>query len=183
MKNVNKKLLIVTIVALVLAVSCVVGTFAYLAMKTESITNVFTSGNVKITLTETPDLNLKMVPGETITKDPVVTVLGDSETSWVFVKITKSTDLDTYIEYSVATGWTEVEAGVWGREVTASAEDQAFQVLTNNTVTVKSGLTSAQMEAVTEGEADVSLTLTAYAIQKDGFETLADAWTEAKKLG
>ena len=80
-----------------------------------------------------------MVPGNAIEKDPTVTVKSGSEECWLFVKVEESANLDTYIDYAIADGWTELEegSGVYYREVAASQADTAFSVLNDNKVSVK----------------------------------------------
>ncbi len=81
------------IVALVLTLSLVgafalAATMAYLTGQTQPITNAFTVGDIEITLTETgwgEDFKGKIVPGETIAKDPTVTVKANSEPCYLFV--------------------------------------------------------------------------------------------------
>ena len=105
---------IITIIATVLICCCVAGgTYAWLVAKSDTVTNVFTVGDINVTLTESKDLDLKMMPGKTITKDPQVTVKANSEACWLFVKIEKSADVDAFLEYSVDSGWTEL-SGVDG---------------------------------------------------------------------
>ena len=74
-----KKKTIAVVLALVLVICCAVGgVLAWLTDTTDSITNTFTVGNVKIDLAESKNLDLKMVPGQTIKKDPKVTVKANS---------------------------------------------------------------------------------------------------------
>ena len=172
----------VLVLALVLALGCVIGgTIAWLTAKTAPVVNTFTVGDISITLTETTD-NFKMVPGNTIAKDPVVTVKADSEDCWLFVKIEKANDLDTYITYTVDSGWTALTGvdGVYYRTVSASNTDQVFNVLKDNQVTVKDTVTKEMMEGLKAETAELpTLTFTAYAVQKDNVATAADAWTKA----
>ena len=120
-----------------------------------------------------------MVPGNTIAKDPTVTVKANSEACWLFVKVTGSTNLKDFITYAIAEGWTELEAGVYYREVPASTADQTFSVLAGNAVTVKSNVTKTKLEtAKTDAP---TLTFKAYAIQKDHFTTADAAWAEVSK--
>ena len=177
----KKTLMVALAFVLVIAMS-VAGTFAYLTAKTDAVVNTFTVGKVDIDLTETKDLDLKMIPGKTITKDPKVTVIAGSEDSWVFVKINASENLGTYIDYTVDTSvWTALDnvEGVYWCKVTNVTADQALKVLANDEVTVKN-VTSEQMAAAT-GENAPTLTFTAYAIQQAGFETAAAAWAEVSK--
>lgn len=171
---------LITIVLTVLACLCVVGTtLAFLVDKTDSIVNTFTVGNVDIELTETANLDLKLVPGKELTKDPKVTVKANSETCWLFVKVEKSNNIDTYLDVVMAEGWTPLggTTEVYYREVTSSAtDDQSFAVLKGNKVTVKNSVTKAQLDSIkTQGP---TLTFTAYAVQKDGL-TVEQAWEQA----
>ena len=176
----KKTLISIIAVALVLCVS-VGGVLAYLMDKTNSVTNTFTVGDINITLAETTGDDYKMIPGETLDKDPLVTVKAGSETCWLFVKVDKSENFDTYMTYTMATGWTELESGVFYREVAANAkDDQVFGVLADDRVTVKGTVTKTLMISLTEATYP-KLTFTAYAIQKAGFNTAAAAWAEASK--
>lgn len=181
MKNMKKSIALV--LALVLVVGGVVGgTIAWLTDKTEEIKNTFTVGNIDITLAETTT-DYKMIPGETIAKDPKVTVVGGSEACWLFVKITESANLDDFITYAPVEDWIALEGndGVYYREVAAAADDQEFAVLEGNEVTVNGDVTKAKMDAIEDGTAtEPTLTFKAYAIQKAGFDTAADAWEEVK---
>lgn len=178
-----KKKSIAVVLALVLLVCCAVGgVLAWLTDTTGPVENTFTVGNVDITLAESENLNLKMVPGQTIDKDPKVTVDGGSEDCWLFVKVEKS-NLDDFITYVIADGWTQLpgEEGVYYRAVSASESNQDFYVLTGNQVTVKTDVTKTMMDDLNkDGAVQPTLTFTAYACQKAGFETdVAGAWTAA----
>ena len=174
-----KKKTLALVLALTLLVAGVVGgTLAWLTDRTAEVKNTFTVGDINIGLTETTT-DYKMVPGNTIAKDPTVTVKANSEACWLFVKVTESANLDDFITYAIATGWTELEAGVYYREVPASAADQTFSVLAGDAVTVKSDVTRAMLEtAKTDAP---TLTFKAYAIQKDHFATADAAWAEVSK--
>lgn len=185
MKSKKKLALASAIVAV--AVFAAGATLAWLTDKTETITNTFTVGNVDISLEETTS-DYKMVPGNTIAKDPKITVEARSEACWLFVKIDESTTLDDYISYGIADGWTALNGvnGVYYREVSASASDQDFVVLktngTNSQVLVKNTVTKDKMEALSaEGAIQPTLSFTAYAVQKDNIDTAAAAWAEASK--
>lgn len=175
----RKKLLILIACLSVVLCTLVTGTIAWLTDKTDSITNEFTPSDISITLTESENLDLKMVPGKAIAKDPKVTVKANSEPCWIFVKIEESTNFDTFMTYAIADGWTQLTGvdGVYYREVSSSTEAQKFSVLANDQVTVKSEVTKLQMNALTT-ENYPTLTFTAYAIQQEGFETANDAWNE-----
>lgn len=172
-----KKKVLICVVAVVLVLCCAVGgTIAWLTAKTDSVVNTFTVGDINITLAET-EREYKMVPGNELEKDPKVTVEANSEACWLFVKVEKSANLDNFITYTIADGWTELETGVYYREVGASDADQVFEVLTGSKVTVKENVTKEQMNALTK-ENYPTLTFTAYAVQKDNIDSAATAWTK-----
>lgn len=153
------------------------GTIAWLTANTTPVVNTFTPSNIDITLAETKE-DFKMVPGSTIAKDPKVTVVAGSENCWLFVKIDESTVLDTYISYTVASGWTPLTGvdGVYYRE--ASAGD-TFSVLAGDTVTVNNTVTKELMDALeVTGATQPTLTFTAYAVQKENVGTAAEAWAK-----
>lgn len=176
-----KKKTLALVLALTLLVAGVVGgTLAWLTDRTAEVKNTFTVGDINIGLTETTT-DYKMVPGNTIAKDPTVTVKANSEACWLFVKVTESTDLKDFITYAIAEGWTALPGvdGVFYREVPASAADQTFSVLAGDAVTVKSDVTRTMLEtAKTDAP---TLTFKAYAIQKDHFATADAAWAEVSK--
>ena len=176
-----KKTLTVVIALVLVVVMSVAGTVAYLTATTDPVVNTFTVGNIDITLAESKNLNLKMVPGNDITKDPKVTVVGGSEACWLFVKVEKSGDLDKFVTYNIADGWTELTGvdGVFYREVAASESNQEFAVLKDNKVTVKDTVTKAMMDALNvEGATKPTLTFTAYAVQKDNIADPVTAWNQ-----
>ena len=180
-RGVATKVLVMTLALMLVVGLSVGGTLAWLTAKTNSVVNTFTVGNIDITLGETKS-DFKMVPGATIAKDPVATVLAGSEDCYLFVKIEESENLDNFITYTVAEGWTELQTGVYYREVGAKAADQAFSVLANDQVTVKTDVTKDMMDAIENQQAtNPTLTFTAYAIQKEGFATAAAAWAEVSK--
>lgn len=174
-----KKKTLALVLALTLLVAGIVGgTLAWLTDRTAEVKNTFTVGDINIGLTETTT-DYKMVPGNTIAKDPTVTVKANSEACWLFVKVTESTDLKDFITYTIANGWTKLQDGVYYREVPASAADQTFSVLADDAVTVKSDVTRTMLEtAKTDAP---TLTFQAYAIQRDHFATADAAWAEVSK--
>ena len=130
MKNMKRS--VALLVAIALLIGCAAGgTMAWLTMKTAPVVNTFTTSDINITLDEGAGLDLKMVPGKTITKDPKVTVLKDSEDSYLFVEITESENFKDFMTYEIAEGWTLLEGtkNVYVREVTKSDKAQEFYVL------------------------------------------------------
>lgn len=176
-----KKKIAISIVAVALVLCCAIGgTLAWLTDKTGPVVNTFTVGDINIDLTET-EREYKMVPGNTIAKDPKVTVEAGSEACWLFVKVTKSGNFDQFLTYAMADGWTQYEGttDVWYRTVPASNANQEFEVLKNNAVTVKGEVTKEMMTS--SGFTNPTLTFKAAAVQTANL-TLAQAYAEAEKL-
>ncbi len=178
----------ISVAAIALVLCCAIGgTLAWLSTKTASVVNTFTNGDINITLTETTGETYKMVPGNTIAKDPKVTVKAGSEACWLFVKVEKSdnAEFSKFMTYEIADGWTkldsETETGVYYREVKETTADAAFTVLKDDKVTVNSTVTKTMLNELTDTTRP-TLTFTAYAVQKANFETAAAAWEVAKTL-
>lgn len=173
---------VLSIVAVVLVLCCAIGgTLAWLTDKTASVKNTFTVGDINIELTETTT-NYKMVPGNTISKDPKVTVKANSEACWLFVKVEKSANFDSFMTYDMAGGWTELSSvtgvtGVYYREVAATTAATDFSVLKGDSVSVKDTVTKADLNALTQNTFP-TLTFTAYAVQKDNVADVATAWSK-----
>ena len=177
-----KKKLTVSLAVLALVACMTAGaTLAWLTAKTSSVTNTFTYGDINIELKETTGESYKMVPGNTIAKDPKVTVKANSEACWLFVKVEKSGNFDSFMEYGIASGWTKLDGvdGVYYREVDSFTTDTVFDVLSGNSVTVKTTVTKEQFNSLTSTTMP-TLTFTAYACQKDNVSTAADAWNLVK---
>ena len=161
----KKKSLALLLAIAIVVVGAVAGTVAWLTDKTPSVTNTFTTSDINIELKETKN-NFQMIPGWTIGKDPKVTVKAGSEACYLFVKLEKSANFDTFMTYEMADGWQALpgNAGVYYREVAAATADTTFEVLKDNQVTVRDDVTKAQMNALTE-DTYPTLTVTAYASQ------------------
>lgn len=209
MKTKKKAFLTIACAALLVAAS-VIGTMAYLTSK-DTVVNTFTVGNVAIKLDEAKantDGTLvagadrvkantyKLIPGHTYNKDPMVTVLKGSESSYIklLVTVTKSSELDaigvdllTTFEGYVSTNWiykgnTEDTTAdtrtyeFWYKETVAALDaDVALDALFNQIV-VPGEITNAQLATI-EG---MTITVNAYAIQADGFANAEAAWEAYK---
>jgi len=177
---------LVALLALVLVIGCSLGgTLAWLTDKTDAVTNTFTVGDINITLTET-ERKYKILPGVDIPKDPKVTVEANSEACWLFVKVDEvnwppftEEDGALKVNYGIADGWKRLDEenhpGVYYREVDAATAEKgaAYGVLLNNEVTVSENLTKTEVNSITTKP---QLTFTAYAVQKEGVNTAAEAW-------
>lgn len=180
-KNTRNRILLTALAALLLVVVAVGGTMAYLKASTVTVTNTFTSSKVGVTLTETTGSTYQVIPGVNITKDPKVTVDADVE-AYVFVKVEKTGTWPTGVTYDIADGWTQHTANndiyiyyrVYNPDATP-AQAKEFAVIKNNTITVPSTLTNADLQSPKFD--NPQLKFTAYAIQKAGFDTPEAAWT------
>lgn len=167
--------------ALVLMVATIAGTLAYLTDKTAAISNTFTSGKVKITLTNEVNVSTyKLLPGKKYDYKPVVTVVADSEDCYLFVKVVNNIagleeSGDTTIANQLtANGWTLLSGNVYSHSiVTSSNADQKVNVFKDFTISK-----TADNENF-ENIATKTIEITAYAIQADGFNNATEAWTAA----
>lgn len=202
-KNLSMKA-VVLLLAVVLMIGCVAGgTLAYLMAKSATVTNTFVAGEIgTLALSETKGKlendkkQFTVIPGVDIEKDPVVTFNGNNVTAYVFVKVdaqdwSVSTDGKTYslgsnqkVKWEIADGWTKLNENVFYREVTAdtdtenTAETEKYDIIKDNKITVSSEITKADIKNYTK-----DLSFTAYAIQRDAFENVSEAWTQAQNAG
>ena len=189
--------LVVAMLAVTLLIGCAIGgTVAWLTATTDSVVNTFTYGDINIELTETKPENkqAKIIPGVNIEKDPKVTVNPNSEACYLFVKITEEnwptfteTDGTTKkVSYGIPTDWKPLagETGVYYREVDAATANAGVsyyilkgdETYPHGVVTVSENLTKEDIKNIAT---DPTLTFTAYAVQKEGINTAADAWAVA----
>ena len=181
MKKMFKVMLLVLCAALLVA-GRVLGTLAYLQMKTGTVTNTFTVGQVAITLQEyginadgskdtsttttTGISDIKLVPGRVIEKNPFIKVAANSEECYLFAKVVNGLGDDATI--AMAAGWTQVtgtDYWVYGTKVAANAEVDIFTSFKCSTG-VENGKTYTNN----------AIAVTAYAIQAEGFADAQAAW-------
>ena len=155
------------------------GTAAWLAAKSDPIASTFTFGDINITLTETDpqEQPTKIIPGVDIKKDLKVTVLADSVDCWLFLKVKETgTFVDGKVTYSMDDGWKKgngIPEGFYYREVRDVTADREFSVLKGDKITVSKELTKEDIQNITT---QPTLTFTAYAVQREGIDTAAEAW-------
>ncbi len=195
-RNSALKVALTTFAVCLMIFSVIGGSLAWLMTSTDPIVNVFTYGDIRITLTETKGEELsdgryfKMTPGKVIEKDPKISVLADSEDCWLFVKIDESSDkaLSDYIEYTIADGWTALQEapGVYFRTVDNSSEAQTFSVLKDDKVTSKGSVTLEMLQEL-DGSNYPKMTFTGYAVQRDmsidAIDSAAEAWALISQSG
>lgn len=192
----RKILVSLAALALVAAIS-IGGTLAYLTSKA-TVTNTFTVGSVNITLDEAEvttagvpvtgadrrdNNSYKLMPGHEYTKDPTVHIAADSEDSYIFVKVenglekfeSSNTGYDKIADQITANGWTALPsvAGVYYKEYTTQNTVKDEPVFGNFKI-------ADNAQSITDwgNAADAKIIVTAYAIQKDGMNDAADAWSK-----
>ena len=202
------KVLGLMMAAVLLVSATIFGTMAYLT-STDEVTNTFTVGNVAITLDEAKvdattgkkitgegaarvkENSYKLLPGHEYDKDPTVHVAADSEECWLFVKVENGISAiedssNTIASQLEANNWTPVAEGsnVYCRETTNKAGDNqvVFEHFTisgnvdNNTL---AGFATTYEEG-NKTPATNFITVTAYAVQRDGFDNAKAAWDAAQ---
>ena len=193
MKKKTKALMLV-LCAVLLVTASVLGTMAYLT-STDQVVNTFTVGKVAITLDEakvkedgTPvagaarvkENAYHLLPGHTYTKDPTVHVQANSEDSFIFVKVENGIanyEAGTTIAAQIAAnGWTALDgvANVYYKAYTKSAEITNLPVFGNFTIANHADAA----DSWNNFSAETNVTVTAYAVQQDGFASAAAAWGE-----
>lgn len=191
MKKTSKALLLMLCAVLLVAAS-VLGTMAYLT-STDTVNNTFTVGKVAITLDEAPvDDNgdattgsrvkantYNLLPGHAYDKDPTVHVEANSENCYLFVKVENGIsafeDTTNPIANQItAKGWTALTGvtGVYYKEHTKATTATDYVVFEEFKID-----DNAQSVSGWDNAASAKITVTAYAIQKDGFANAAAAWT------
>lgn len=161
------------------------GTAAWLAAKSDPIASTFTFGDINITLKdEDPQEGpTKIIPGVDIKKDLKVTVQADSVDCWLFVRVKETgTFVPGKVTYAIADGWTKgdgspIPEDVYYRQVNGATTDSEFPILKGNKIIVSDALTKEDIQSIVTNP---TLTFTAYAVQKEGINTAADAW---EKIG
>ena len=172
-----KKKLIMAVLSLSCVVTLGIGSvIAYFSSHSGPVVNSFTVGMVELTLMETTGDTYQMIPGATVEKNPVVTVLGGSEDCYVYVQLERTGNLDSYVTYELDDGWHVLGGidGVYYRQVSHSAVNKSYHVFKNDQLMVKSNLTKEKLAAI--GENECTMTVTAYAIQAVGIESASDGW-------
>ena len=198
MKTRSKALLLI-LCAMLLLIASALGTVAYLTVQ-DTVTNTFSVGQVKITTNEGSEGKRSMrarsngapvdendhilMPGHTYTKDHTIHVDAVSEDSYIFVKVengiasyeaassAEEGGYRTIADQITANGWTALEsaADVYYREYAKSSAGSDFAVF--DTFKIADNANDAE----SWGRCDAQVAVTAYAVQKDGFDTASAAW-------
>lgn len=214
----KKTISILALVVLVAAVS-ILGTMAYLT-STDTVTNTFTVGKVEIKLDEAKvnadgkpvdkqgnvvtelasadrvkQNSYKLMPGHSYTKDPTVTVVKGSESSYVRLLVTVKFDnalTDATIATSLDSIFTGYNATDWNRTNKSVSEDNttityeyryknAVGATSDSDVKLSALFTGFTVPGTWTGDnlnavGGFTITVVAQAIQADGFTTADAAW-------
>lgn len=195
-----RRILLLVGCAVLLVCLSVGATLAYLTSQTGVVKNTFTVGNVTITLDEVKvdvygkadttaerviENTYKLIPGHHYTKDPTIHVQAGSEKCWLFVKVENDIvgiEKETTIAAQMsANNWKALEVNGMTVEnvyyydgvVDASAA-QVDQVVFSS-FDLMDGLQGANLTEYNNN----TITVQAYAVQADGFDTAAAAWEAA----
>lgn len=202
----DKKIVASCIAIAVLLFGIIAGTLAFLQDNTGVIENEFTYGDIEITLTEAvvdeygvaaipaarTDQNqeYKLIPGHSYVKDPTVTVTADSEAAFVYLLIDnpiaslEDSTAGTIASQMSTAGWSVLSTGtgepvrvnghslsgtqtIYYKAVSSSSSDQDLTSFETLNIAADANVTSAD---------SLSIDVTAYAVQQDGFNSAMDAW-------
>lgn len=197
----KSKALLLTLCAVLLVTASMLGTMAYLT-STDEVKNTFTVGSVAITLDETDVDNsttgadrdransYKLLPGHEYKKDPTIHVDANSEDCFLFVKVENEiADIEKagteVAEQMAKNGWVTVEGQtkvyVYVGKTTGATNPATVQAGTNVDVFEKLAIDGNVDNNTLNGYAGKTIKVTAYAVQKDGFEgkSAKEIWTNA----
>lgn len=215
MKTGNKILLWCLCIVAVVVIS-VTGTLAYLTDR-DSAVNTFTVGQVDITLDEakvntdgTPvkgaervqENEYHLIPGQTYTKDPMITVKAGSAKSYVRMMVTlnnadKLLEIfgeeflpENYVEGWDSSIWECVKVGKIAEDNTITYEFRYYQTVTAaedktleplfTELIVPQTMTGEQLKNLND-PGKFTITVHGHAIQAAGFENADEAWAAFEK--
>ena len=175
------KILAVALAAILIVGGIINGVAAFLSSRTGSVNNTLSVGDVKISIAETNERTLPLVPGTTVDKDPKITVKSGSADCYVYVKIRESANLKTYITYEVADGWAplgEDYPGIYYRESSSMNVDAVYSVLKGDKVSVKN-VDNTTLSLIT-GNNLPRLSFAGFAVQKRDVNDAVAGWIALK---
>lgn len=195
-----KKAALLLCSAVLLVCISIGATVAYLTSK-DTVVNTFTVGNVAITMDETKvDENgtpiqgvdpvqantYKLMPGHTYTKDPTIHVSDTSEEAYLGVKVVfeNSAEADEKLSLNMLSIFSGFIAENWTIQEKTQEDNDVYYLLTRkNTVTKNDNIKLFDYVVITDEMTNeqiaylnnIRMEITAYAVQKDGFSSAADA--------
>lgn len=199
-----KKERTITAAVVLLLILVIGGAIAYFT-DTENVTNVFTIGDVDITLTEpnwddtdadsdgVPESAEGRTPGQTIPKDPTITNVGTND-AYIFAKVEapctigENPDKELFT-YTTNNGWylmndgscsngTVTDIYAYGTSSAMTAVSSGNDATLFNNVTVNTAITGDESGLT----GNKNLVVTGYAVQADGLniqngDTPANVWS------
>lgn len=159
----------------------------------ESVARVIKFG--QLSLTESGDFSadgtLQIIPGVNLTKKAMVQFEGSEASTYIFVKVTPSSDFttadnktfavqranQTKLQWKMADEWTFLETDVSGsyiyyRTLAPNTPMEADILADNGRITVSDSITKTEISSMTT----ISIGIRAFAIQNGGFDDPAAAW-------
>ena len=196
------KALLLALCAVLLVVTTVFTTLAYMTSITNEVTNTFTVGNVSITLDEakvktdgnyetnatnrTDKNTYHLIPNTTYIKDPTVHVLSGSENAYLFARVTVGADIAAILDnFALNATWQKVDGYkdlyVYIGDNAGADEAVVGDYVLFNNIKIAASATNKQLEDA----ADDNITVKAYAVQAAGVDpTASDVISDAAtKLG
>lgn len=178
-----KKTLTIALSMVLVAAIAVTGTLAFLTDESDVLVNKFTFGNTEVTIAEPTwdaalggeEKPMKVVPGETVDKDPTVTVKGTEE---VYVYAYVNNTLAGHVTIGkINENWTLVDglAGLYRYNTTVTPADGGTELEPLfNTVTISDEITQEELET-SNPFTDGTITVQAYVHQAaEAGQTVAD---------
>lgn len=152
-----KKTLTIALSMVLVAAIAVTGTLAFLTASSTELVNKFTFGNTEVTIAEPTwtaalggdvEKPMKVVPGQTVAKDPTVTVKGSEE---VYVYAYVNNALADYVTIGdIGANWTPVVglAGLYRYNTTVTPAEDVGTTLEPlfETVTISDGITQETLK-------------------------------------
>ena len=186
----KKKLVLLSTAVILVAMMVVGGTLAYFTAD-DAATNVFTIGNVKIDLTEPLwEANLNgeemlenIYPGMPITKDPMVTNIGDNP-AFVRVKVEiptfspdgSSTTMPLFTIGTLGANWVDGGDGYYYYTASLASGEYTSKLFEVVTLTTELDIHNGNSPLASNIQ---NINITAEAVQSQGFDTYADAFAAA----
>ena len=120
-----------------------------------------------------------LILGKTYDKDPIVHIAAGSEESWLYVKVDNGLSAlegtPAIADQMTANGWTALDAAnpiyAYKQTVQAGEDIPVFATFTLSDFADLSNIVTADQANAT------AISVTAYAIQAEGFNTAADGWS------
>ena len=178
-------------VAIILALLLVIGGMIAYFTDTDTATNVFTLGNVDISIDEVfePTDAQGLVPGDTVNKAPSISNDSDAASAYVFAEIIvpcydsdDDGDVDTPLfTFTANSGWTLINTPTIGSDDTTTyvyaygTSSAMTELEAGNTTTAVFSSVTLDPDLTSQTLANTDIVVNAYGIQKDNLDVTAPA--------